>query len=464
MARPNVLFFLADQFRADAVGAVGGWTHTKALDRLAAEGCLFSRAITDSPECVPARMSLATGLYPHQTGVWVNGMFTLNPRYPNWMRAIADAGYRTSLFGKTHLHPHQGDLRDRQDLMHAYGLHHVDEIAGPRASMEVGSHMTAGWQAKGLWEAYRTDLRERFSRKTPAARPSTLGLEEYYDVYVARRASEYLRGYRETAPWFCWISFAGPHEPWDTPEPYASLYDPHTMPLPVAFDVSDAGTGLTRDAFASLDKHPPLTIDDARRLRANYAGGVTLIDERIGEILDIVRARGELDDTLVVFTSDHGEMNGDHGLIYKSQFFAAALDIPLIVSPPAHCRARRGERLAGLAQLMDVGATIADYCGAPIDPSTQALSLRAQIEGASGAGRSYALSEYDGSFLVTDGRWKLELAADLRPTLLLDRDSDPEERTDVLARRGSDAVVARLIGWLKGVLAAATPPRMPVTV
>ena len=160
--QPNILFIMADQFRADALGLVGGYARTPNLDRLAHRGHRFTTAFANSAECIPARISLATGLYPHQTGIDRNTSCTLDPRIPNWMQAIAAAGYRTSLFGKTHLHPHDGDLRDRVPLMHAYGLETVDEIAGPRASVHVRSNLTDRWEDSNLWELYRSDFRERF--------------------------------------------------------------------------------------------------------------------------------------------------------------------------------------------------------------------------------------------------------------------------------------------------------------
>src|ERR1700684_2859118 len=101
--RPNVLFLMADQMRADALGLVNGWIRTPNLDQLAREGHLFRGVISNSAECGPARLSLATGLYPHQTGVWENRVATLNPDCPNWMQAVQRAGYATSLSGKTHL-------------------------------------------------------------------------------------------------------------------------------------------------------------------------------------------------------------------------------------------------------------------------------------------------------------------------------------------------------------------------
>src|SRR5919109_1680959 len=113
-SRPNVLLFMTDQQRWDALGCVGGWLETPNIDRLAREGVRFANAYTNAPVCVPARVSLATGRYPHNHGVWRHENYTLPRRARTWMRAIRDAGYATSVFGKTHLHPHVGDLRDRE--------------------------------------------------------------------------------------------------------------------------------------------------------------------------------------------------------------------------------------------------------------------------------------------------------------------------------------------------------------
>ena len=163
--RPNILFVMTDQQRADALGCAQDWMRTPALDRIAAEGVRFTQCVTTTPVCVPARVTLATGRYPHNNAVWNNMDYTLPPDAPTWMRAIRDLGYRTSLFGKTHLHPHRGDLRERADLLHAYGLDDVDEIGGPRASTLVMSHMTAEWEHKRLLDAYRED--------SPSASPTS---------------------------------------------------------------------------------------------------------------------------------------------------------------------------------------------------------------------------------------------------------------------------------------------------
>ena len=210
MPTPNILLLMTDQQRWDAMSCSGDWVQTPNLDRIAGEGIRFTNCVTTSPVCIPTRLSLATGLYPHNTHVWNNMNHQMPAETPTWMQAVRDAGYRTSLFGKTHLHPHSGDLREREDLMNAYGLDDVNEIGGPRASANVVSHMTALWEEKGLWEAYRADYRERFSTKPYLVRPSTLGLEDYADVYVGQQAKQYLQNYERDEPWCCWVEFRRP--------------------------------------------------------------------------------------------------------------------------------------------------------------------------------------------------------------------------------------------------------------
>ena len=331
---------MTDQHRWDALGCTGGWVETPNIDRLAAEGVRFSNAYTNAPWCVPARKSLQGGCYPRDIPRWEAAPAE---RRASWMRTIRDGGYSTCVIGKTHLHPHRGDLRDRVDLVHALGLEHVDEIAGPRASATVRSNMTDRWEAAGVWGVYRQDIEERLRTKPWVARPSPLPLELYPDVYVGQQAAAYLRGYDGDRPWFCWISFAGPHEPWDAPEPYASAYDPAAMPEPVQLvdDPPDRPRGLLDER---LSAGMPFEPGDVARMRANYAGKVTLIDEQVGEVLRVVEQRGELDRTVVAFVSDHGEMNGDYNLIRKRNFLNASARVPFIVRLPPGRRAGRQRR------------------------------------------------------------------------------------------------------------------------
>ncbi len=438
MGTPNILLLMTDQQRWDAMSCsdkksedrVGfAWVQTPNLDRIASEGIRFTNCVTTSPVCIPTRLSLATGLYPHNTGVWDNMNHQMPAETPTWMQAVRDAGYRTSLFGKTHLHPHSGDLREREGLMNAYGLDDVNEIGGPRASAKVLSHMTAEWEAKGLWNAYRADYRERFSTKPHVVRPSTLGLEDYADVYVGQQTKQYLQNYDRAEPWCCWVSFGGPHEPWDTPEPYASMYDPADMPPAVP---RPAPGDRPRGHLDSLMRriNPTFEPGEIGRLRANYAGNVTLIDTQIGEILDAIEARGELENTIIIHTSDHGEMNGDYGLIYKSNFLNGAVRIPMLVRTPDSSHA--GTICESPTEWIDIGPTLVELIGGELQHRQFGRSLCPVLSDPEATHRDFAISEIQGEIMLLNREWKAAINADGEVYLLFDVQNDPNE-TDNLA-------------------------------
>ena len=444
MERPNILFLMTDQQRWDALGCTGGWVRTPHLDRIAREGIRFDRCMANSPVCIPTRLSLATGLYPHNTGVWKNQPSAPSPKQPNWMQVIRSLGYRTSLFGKTHLHPHRGDLREKEDLMHAYGLDDVDEIGGPRASARVLSHMTAGWEARGVWKAYQEDYEERFRLKPHMVRPSALGLEEYADVYVGERAREYLEQYDRSQPWFCWVSFGGPHEPWDAPEPYASMYDPESMPPP-AGPLIQGEYRPRGELDRKLESRPDLTREDIGAMRANYAGNVSLIDDQIGRILETVEQRGEMDRTIVLFTSDHGEMNGDYGLIYKEVFLDGAVRVPLLVRTPETAAAGPAGRICETpVEWFDIGPTLVELTGGRVEYPQFARSFRSLLDDPGRAHRSEALSELRGEIMLFDGKWKVALNAEGEVYLLFDAQNDPDELENLAGRTGMEEVETRL--------------------
>ncbi len=436
--KPNILFLMADQFRADALGCSGGWTRTPNLDRIAAMGVRYSECVTNSPICCPARASLASGLYPHTTGLWTNKGYTLPPTWRTWMAAIRDAGYRTSLFGKTHLHRHGGemDLRDCEHLLHAYGLDDVDETTGPHAASKSRCRMTDLWASKGLLEAFRHDIHRRWHLGL-ITDPSPLGAEHHYDAYVGQTACRYLQTYDREQPWFCWVSFGGPHEPWDAPEPYASQFDPAAMPpaRPRITSESPRPTGGLDEHFAKYDEmlsrpeRVGLSPENTPRLRANYAGKVALIDDQIGQILSVLEQRGELDNTIIAFTSDHGEMNGDHGTIYKSCFLDGAARIPMIVSTPAMRNTPLAGRVsASPTELFDLGPTLADLAGAPLDYEQFGVSLAPTLTDPAAHHRRDAVCEFEGEVMLLTDRHKAAINRQGELYLLIDRERDPDEQ------------------------------------
>ncbi len=430
MSKPNILLIMTDQQRWDALGVISPWMKTPNIDRIAQEGVQFTNCITNSPACIPARRALASGLYPHITDVWANCATSLDT--PTWMSCIRDAGYRTSLFGKTHLNAHWGDLRNLEPLLQSQGLDDVNETAGPRACGKTLSHMTAEWERLGIWEAYQKDFEERYSNKPYVVRPSTLGFEHYYDTYVGRKAKEYLEAYDRNQPWFCWVSFAGPHEPWDAPEPYASVYAPDAMPKPLAGDMS-GGAQRARGALdRQIESLPGVTADEVAAMRANYAGSVTLIDDMIGGISEVIEARGEMGNTVIALVSDHGEMNGDYGLIYKDNFLDSAARIPFLIRTPATAAQARGGRLqrkicASPIEWFDLGPTLVELAGGEIGHRQFAQSLRRCLDDPQAQVRKDSLCELAGEIMLRNAQWKLAVNTVGKAYLLFDLKNDPQE-------------------------------------
>lgn len=471
--QPNILVLFTDQQRWDAMGCSGGWVQTPHIDRIASEGVRFADCVTTSPMCVPTRISLALGHYPHSTGIWGNVNTDMDPDAPNWMQAIRAAGYRTSVFGKTHLHAHAGDMREKEHLLHAYGLDDVDEIGGPRANTWVTSHMTARWDDLGLLDGYLADMEDRYTTKPWLVRPCSVPLEEYNDVYVGQQARRYLADYDRDQPWFCWVSFGGPHEPWDTPVEWAGMYEPADMPAPIgATHADDRRPQGTLDKWSRMVS-PMFEPGEVQRMRADYAANVSLIDDQIGQILATVEARGELANTVVVFSSDHGEMNGDHGMIYKMNFFDGSVRIPLIVRTPETV----GSELAGTVstaptELIDIGPTLAEAAGAELEHYQFANSLLGALDGSHH--RADALSEFEGDVMLLTDDWKIAVNKAGEPYLLFNRADDPDETENlvldqatvdvrgelsrrILARVLSSQVHKRGNMWADGPAPAARP-------
>lgn len=427
--RPNILFLMADQFRGDIMSCAGGPAKTPNLDVLAAEGIRFTQCSTPAPLCVPARVALFTGKYAHSTGAWDNSHYILSANANLWSRTLHDLGYASAMLGKTHLHGGGGDIIGREHLVNAYGFDTVDEITGPHASAspKIKTHMTEKWRAKGLWDAFSADIKKR--GKTPMAYPSPLPLEDYYDVYVGNKGNEFLENYKGDQPWFCHVSFGGPHEPWDTPEPFASMYDPADMPPPrPAMKNADPDRPRGRTDELMIKEKIHCSPEQAAEIRADYCGAVTLIDEQIGRLFDTIRRRGEWNNTIILFTSDHGEMNGDQGFVNKRTFLDGALNIPLLIRTPETAAAGGGMVSDALVSLVDVGPTLVELAGGSLNYEQCGKSLCPILNGTAESVHDYVLSELSGEIMYMDNEWKVAVNNQGRIHLLFDRRADPEEQ------------------------------------
>lgn len=443
---PPILILMTDQQRADTMGCAGHPViQTPNMDRLATEGMRFTNACTVSPVCMPARASFINGLYPHNHGMWSNygQMPAEDETFFHHLQAV---GYFTAHVGKSHYYVHRGQhLREHEDYMHARGLSYVHETTGPFATVRTESYMTDHWRELGLLDAFREDYGRRREVGARAVWPSPLPVEESMDSYIGRKAVEFIETYDGDQPVCLFVGFGGPHNPWDAPGEYATMYDPADCPPPIPPE--DPGEWVPPRAAERMRRGrvTELTEADFRALRANYYGKITLIDQWFGEILSAFEQKGWLDDALIVFWSDHGEMAGDHGRLHKSVFYASSLNVPLIVRWPGHIQG--GRTSDALTENIDVYPTLLEAVGA--EPSTRCFgrSLWPVLSDPSVSHRDAVFSEIgkDERFtMIRTDRYKYALDNTGEGYLLYNMVEDPQEQRNLIGHPGMEEVEEKL--------------------
>lgn len=446
--RPNILILMPDQQRADCLSCAGHpQIRTPHMDRIAAEGMRFTHACTSSPLCMPARASFISGLHVHDHGMWANSG-ELAPADESLFRRLQHCGYWTAHVGKSHYYGHGGfHMREREPYMHARGFDYVHETTGPWATANTDSYMTDDWQAKGLLRAFRDDYRERAQQRDGfPVRPSPLPTEDFLDSYIGRQAVRFIDDYDGERPFCLFVGFGGPHEPWDAPGEYATMYDPAGTPPPI--EPAEPGPWVPDHAadWQRTGRFQDMTPDDVQRMRANYYGKISLIDHWCGRIFAACEQRGLMDELLVVFWSDHGEMVGDHGLLYKSRFFESALRVPLMVRWPG--RIASGLTTDAMAETVDIMPTVLEAVGADVPEGCRGKSLWPALRDPSATLRDAAISEVEHrgrrNTMIRTDRCKYAVHEDGRGYMLYDLAEDPEERSNLIGHPDARAVEREL--------------------
>ena len=474
--KPNIVLIFTDQQRADTFGYAGDPVAiTPNADRLAAEGVVFPHCCASSPVCMTTRASLASGKRVHQHGVWSFADAELRHRSSH-VRNIKEAGYRTAVVGKTHLWMHgQGHARDHLAEMHDWGYVDAMETTGPTESMTTDSTYTDHLAEKGLLETHREYLRtyirghrNRISLPWELP-PCLLPTEDHLDMYIARTAAEWIRDYADAKPFYLQVCFGGPHDPWDSPADYRRRYDADAMPL----SITDEETGPVAPLVDTMRTHAAAKLETMgaaqnRVMKTYYYSKVTLIDDGIGMVIDALGDTGRMDDTWIVFSADHGEMLGDHGLIAKKVFYDGAVKVPLVVRPPGGVD---GWTSAGLTDHVDIAATLMDAAGAQAIDDSPGRSLLPLLEAGPDDAKAQhhhaaVLSEFVGqdpySMVMTD-RYKMTVdTRTRRPLDLYDMAEDPRE----LHNRVDDQAFANVREELSeehlpGLLANVDPAKLP---
>jgi len=423
--RPHLLLLMADQYRGDCLGAAGHpAVRTPNLDRLAAEGVRFSAAYSSTPTCTPARSALLTGLGPWRHGML--GYGRVAEKYPSELpRMLREAGYYTMGIGKMHYHPQRN----------AHGFHQV--LLDESGRVESPD--------------YRSDYRSWFASEAPNLDPDATGLgwndypakayvlpeRLHPTAWTGETAVRFMETYDRPEPFFLKVSFARPHSPYDPPERLLPKYAEANIP-PAA-----VGPWAGRYQERSSDRpdlwHGDLGREQVRRSRQGYYGSITFIDEQIGRILEALEKRGWLEQTLILFTSDHGDMMGDHHLWRKSYPYEGSARIPLLLHwPDGLGSAPRGQILGQPVELRDVLPTFLEAASAAGAEALEGRSLLALARGHTAGWREYIDLEHDICYspanhwnALTDGHEKYIFHALDGEEQFFDLDHDPHELHDL---------------------------------
>jgi len=370
--QPNILFIMADQLRADYLGCFGaGFVSTPNIDRIARMGVKFTNCFTNAPVCAPARIGLATGLQPSRIGALGNHSY-LPLRAVTYYQRLRDNGYKVGCVGKLDLakpSEYNGRHGDRPCVF-SFGFTHPEECEGKMHAGRTGKPMGPyGYylQELGLFEKFSQDYISRKQKgwTTSACGDSVLETEHFEDSYIGRRSAKWIREVSEEFPWHLFVSFVGPHDPYDPPAEYADKYREACVPDPI--DDSKAGKPQwIKSRCKETGK------EEVKRTRQQYCAAIELIDNQIGTILDALEARGMLESTYIIIGSDHGDMLGDHGLYQKSAAYEPAIRVPLIAAGPG---LQKGKTSDALIELIDVNPTICELAGLPDQADIDARSF-----------------------------------------------------------------------------------------
>ncbi|SEE85512.1 sulfatase family protein [Ruania alba] len=435
--RPNIVFIITDQQRWDTIAALGhAHAHTPHLDRLVREGTAFSHMYVTSPSCAPSRASLFTGLYPHTTGVYKNDDVWRH----SWVEEVAAQGYRCANVGKMHTFPYDASV----------GFHERHVVENKDRGSPDLPFLFDDWD-KALWSHGHVKPDRRTLRNLPdyGDRLGAFDWELPEDLHVDNFVGNMARHWIDVSPdisdqpFFLQVGFPGPHPPYDAVPRYIEKYTDREIPDPCNSRRDRDGQPDVLKALREQhvrNDHDSVVHDEdpsperSRRQRQHYLANISMIDAQVGGLIESLDARGVLEDTVIIFTSDHGDALGDHGHSQKWTMYEPSVRVPAIVWGPG--RVRAGYVVDELTSLFDLGPTVLDLVGADTPAWMEARSLLGACTGADWRGREYVFAEHarDGILtetalmtMVRSSDWKLVEFVDSDQGQLFDLRSDPME-------------------------------------
>lgn len=429
---PNIILIITDQQRADALGCMGNESViSPQIDKLASDGVIFVNGYSSTPSCTPARAGLLTGMAPWHHGML--GYYRVARQYKYEMpQMLRDAGYYTFGIGKMHWFP--------QKSLHGFHGTLVDE------------------SGRVEQDGFVSDYRDWFKLQAPGQDPDLTGIgwnehrsgvyqldEKLHPTYwTGKTAVELIKKYDREAPLFLKVSFARPHSPYDPPQRYLDMYTNADIPKPFVGDWAKNWEDTEGGADAAFGNFGEEHAIDSRR---HYYASITFIDDMVGEIIQALKDKGMYENSIICFTSDHGDMLGDHYHWRKTYAYEGSSNVPFIVRWPESFSAgiERGSKLENTTELRDFLPTFLDAAGADIPEEMDGLSILKLIRNPKAAWRPYIDLEHATTYsqdnywaALTDGTWKYIWFFRSGQEQFFNLEDDPGELNDLSKVNGTE--------------------------
>jgi arylsulfatase A-like enzyme len=430
--RLNILLLVADDQRPDTISALGNpHLHTPHLDDLVRRGIAFTRATCAHPLCYPSRAELLTGCTGFRNGTFSE--LKLNPGVPLWPEVMRSAGYRTCYVGKWHSAGRPSKVGyDECDGLYGSGR------GGDKPYLDFRGRPATGY---GGWQ-FQTDGGERFPEQGIGLTPNISSLFADAAIRLIQKKSD--------QPFFIHVNFTAPHDPRIWPPGYEKKYEPGKLPLPANFSAEhpfDHGNIRGRDDVLLPF---PRTADDVRQELACYYAVISHLDEQIGRIFKALDDTGQRDNTLVIFTADHGLAIGSHGLVGKQNMYEHTINVPLLIAGPG---IPSGQQRAAQCYLRDLFPTICELAGL-VAPQVDGQSLALILRGEKDEIYPFIVGYFqDSQRMIRESHWKLCWYPKVDRCQLFNLENDPSELHDLIAEPMHAPRIAdlrgKLLRWLK---------------
>ncbi len=469
MNQPNILWICTDQQRYDTLGCAGNqFINTPNLDNLAQNGVMFDNCFSQSPVCAPSRAAFLTGRYPVTCGCRQNGQDIPATEVPV-TKLLTDNGYRCGLSGKLHI----------SACNPALGIEMEPRINDGYTDFHWSHHDGAGWDTHNeYWQWLDEHGLEFKETPHPECKYISYGMQEEYTQsgWCVDKAIDFIKARQDDGqPWLFSVNIFDPHHSFNPPksalDKFADIIDDIPLPEYVPGELENKPVWQQTDHKGAYSnpgqlEYETMSESDHRWIKAAYWAMVEIIDRHVGRLLETLKATGMDDNTIIIFSSDHGEMLGDHGIYLKGPYFYDCLTrVPLILSGKGLCKDRR---VAELTELFDIAPTILDLCGIDIPEGMQAKSFKGILNGSELTHRDSVYCEFYGAnftytphaftTMVRTDQYKLTVAHRLNQGELYDLQKDPSEHNNLWNDPNYSAIKTDMLMLLTDRMAETADP------